>query len=77
MAGSAVSRKCTGSLLVRVSDGLAGKSGTTSPKPMPPWAIRLLPMTGVLRFIPGIAPTLMAAVMVVMPADVTLRFAVP
>src|SRR5260370_30800145 len=40
---SAVSRKCVGSLLVRVSVGLAGVEGGAAPKLMPPGMIALFP----------------------------------
>src|ERR1700688_1238630 len=74
---SAVSGKCVGSLLVRVRVGLGGVNGVAVSKLMLPWTIRLLPIIGLLRLIPGTGPTLIGAVIVVIPRDDTLRFAEP
>lgn len=62
---------------MRVSDRLAVPESGTSLKPMPPWAIRLVPMIRLLRLIPGAGPTLTGAVIVVIPGEVTVRFAEP
>src|ERR1700688_3142917 len=77
LVGSPVSRKCVGSLLVNVMVGLAGAEGGAALRLRLPCAIRLLPTIGVFRLMSGAAPTLMAAVIVVIPGDETLRFAVP
>ena len=66
-----------GSLLVRVSDGLGDVDGGTSPKLMLAEVTRLLPITGTFTLIPGTGPTLMGAVIVVIPGEVTVTFAEP
>ncbi len=50
---SAVSRKCVGSLLVRVSVGLAGVEGGAAPKLMPPGMIALFPAIVLIIFMGG------------------------
>ena len=77
--GSAESKKWVGSLLVKVSVVLAGDNGAGAVRLMLPEITKLLPIAGAgtLTVIAGAGPTLMGAVMAVIPGDDTLRFAVP
>src|SRR5579863_1358360 len=77
LVGSPVSRKCVGSLLVNVIVGLDGFAGVAALRLRLACAIRLLPTMGAFRLMSGAAPTLMGAVIVVIPGDETLRFAAP
>ena len=73
-AGSVVSRKCAGSLLVSVMFCVT-TGGTLSPPPG--LKTVLLPTMKLLRVIAGGAPTLIGAVIVFIPGEDTLKFAVP
>ena len=52
--GSAVSRKCVGSLLVRVSDGFGGVEGGGAAKLALPAMIKLFPTIPPLRLMVGV-----------------------
>jgi len=77
LAGFAVSRKCVGSLLVRVRVRSAALEGGAAFRLMLAWVARLLPTIGIFNVIPGMGPTLIGAVIVAIPGEVTVRFAEP
>src|SRR5580704_1814075 len=74
---SAVRRKCVGSLLVKVSVGLAGGGGAGALRLRFPWMIVLCPTIRAPTLIVGAGLTLMVVVIVVIPGEDKLRFAEP